>query len=182
MRQLAAMLRAEQELRAQDRGKTEAQGRELTERREEIRDLARRRLAKRLRRKTVSTSAKNAKKKIAKKPKRKALAASIGKQSKRERIHFLGVCGAQLLDHFAETIARPLPGGYSWQSEQDSPPRAETGCVAPPGNGYSPPPGSVQKCLSPFAFPALSAPLLRRIIAARIRTAGLSTASVLPLQ
>jgi hypothetical protein len=82
------MLRAEQELRAQDRGKTEAQGRELNERREEIRDLARRRLATRLRRKTVSTSAKNAKKKIAKKPKRKALAASIGKQSKRESIHF----------------------------------------------------------------------------------------------
>jgi hypothetical protein len=39
----------------------------------------------------------------------------------RESIHFLGVCGAQLLDHFAETIARPLPGGYSWQSEQTRP-------------------------------------------------------------
>jgi chromosome segregation ATPase len=85
IRQLTAMLKAEQELRAQDRRKTDAQGRELQERREEIRDLARRRLATRLRRKTVVTLAKNAKKKIAKKPKRKAFAASIGKQRKRGR-------------------------------------------------------------------------------------------------
>jgi hypothetical protein len=92
-----------------------------------------------------------------------------------ESIHFLGVCGAQLLDHFAETRARPLPGGYSWQSEQDSPQRAESGCVAPPGNGYSPPPGSAQKWRSPFAFPALSAAILRRTIAARMRAAGLSS-------
>lgn len=34
------------------------------------------------------------------------------------------------------------------------------------------PPGSAQKWLSPFAFPALSAPILRRTIAACIRTAG----------
>jgi hypothetical protein len=34
------------------------------------------------------------------------------------------------------------------------------------------PPGSVQRWLSPFAFPALSTPILRRIIAARMRTAG----------
>jgi hypothetical protein len=43
-------------------------------------------------------------------------------------------------------------------------------------------PRSAQKWLSPFAFPALSAPILRRTIAVRIRTAGLSTASVLPAQ
>src|ERR1700690_809187 len=34
------------------------------------------------------------------------------------------------------------------------------------------PPGSAQKWPSPFAFPALSAPILRRSIAGRIRTAG----------
>jgi hypothetical protein len=58
------MLKAEQELRVQDRGKTDTQGCELQERRVEIRDLARRRLATRLRRKTVITSAKDAKKKM----------------------------------------------------------------------------------------------------------------------
>ena len=40
--------------------------------------------------------------------------ASNAVAAETESIHFLGVCGAQLLDHFAETIARPLPGGYSW--------------------------------------------------------------------
>jgi chromosome segregation ATPase len=44
VRKLTAMLKAEQELRAQDQGKSNAQGRELQERRDEIRDLARRRL------------------------------------------------------------------------------------------------------------------------------------------
>jgi hypothetical protein len=83
--QLTAMLGAEQELRAQDRGKTDAQDRELQERREEIRDLARRRLATRLRRKTVIAQAKAAKKKVVKRPKKKALAASIGKRRKRGR-------------------------------------------------------------------------------------------------
>ena len=85
VRQLTAMLQAEQELRAQDRGKTDAQGRELQERRDQIRDLARRRLATRLRRKTVVTSAKNAKKTPAKRPKKKALATSIRKRGKRGR-------------------------------------------------------------------------------------------------
>jgi hypothetical protein len=66
VRQLTAMLKAEQELRAQDRGKTDAQGRELRERRDEIRDLARRRLTTRLRRKPVTMPAKNAKRKLAK--------------------------------------------------------------------------------------------------------------------
>jgi plasmid replication DNA-binding protein KfrA len=83
--QLTAMLGAEQELRAQDRGKTDAQGRELQERRGEIRDLARRRLATRLRRKAVFAQAKTTKKKVVKKPKKKALAASIGKRRKRGR-------------------------------------------------------------------------------------------------
>ena len=40
----------------------------------------------------------------------------------------------------------------------------------------------LKKWLSPFAFPVLSAPILRRTIAARLRTAGLSTASVLQPQ
>jgi hypothetical protein len=39
-------------------------------------------------------------------------------------------------------------------------------------NGYCPPPESAQKWLSPFAFAALSAPILRRTIATLIRTAG----------
>jgi hypothetical protein len=86
MRQLTAMLKAEQELRAQDRGKTAARGRELQDRRDEIRDLARRRLATGLRRKTVITSENNAKKKPAKKPKKKTFAAAIGKRRKRGRI------------------------------------------------------------------------------------------------
>src|SRR5450631_4307532 len=43
-------------------------------------------------------------------------------------------------------------------------------------------PGYAQKWLSPFAFPALSAAILRRTIAARMRAAGLSTAGVLPPQ
>jgi hypothetical protein len=85
VRQLTAMLKVEQELRAQDRGKTDAQGRELQERRDQIRDLARRRLATRLRRKTVVTSAKNAKKTPAKRPKKKALATSIRKRGKMGR-------------------------------------------------------------------------------------------------
>jgi chromosome segregation ATPase len=83
--QLTAMLKAEQELRAQDRGKTDAQGRELEERRGEIRDLARRRLATRKRRKTGVALAKIAKTKRPKTPKTKALAASIGKRRKRGR-------------------------------------------------------------------------------------------------
>jgi hypothetical protein len=72
-------------VRAQDRGKTDAQGRELQERRGEIRDLARRRLATRISRKTVPTSPKNVKRKLAKAPKKKASGASIGKQRKRGR-------------------------------------------------------------------------------------------------
>jgi chromosome segregation ATPase len=83
--QLTAMLGAEHELRAQDRGKTDAQGRELQERREEIRDLARRRLATRLRRKAAISFTKNTAKKTAKKPVKKRLSASIGKRRKRGR-------------------------------------------------------------------------------------------------
>jgi hypothetical protein len=83
VQQLTAMLKAEQELRAQDQAKTDAQGRELQERRGEIRDLARGRLATRLRGKATITSAKNAKQKIAKNLKKKAFPRTIGKQRKR---------------------------------------------------------------------------------------------------
>jgi hypothetical protein len=85
VRQLTAMLKAEQELRAQDREKTDAQGRELQERRSEMRDLARRRLATRKRRKTAIAQAKTAKKKVVQRLKKKALAVSIGKRRKKGR-------------------------------------------------------------------------------------------------
>jgi hypothetical protein len=83
--QLTVMLKAEQELRAQDRGKTDAQGRELQERRTEIRDLARRRLATRLRRKAAISSTKSPAKRTARKPAKKRLSAPIAKRRKRGR-------------------------------------------------------------------------------------------------
>jgi hypothetical protein len=83
--QLTAMLKAEQELRAQAQGKTDAQGRELQQRRGEVRDMASRRLAPRVRRKLVEKSAKRPKKPIAKKARKKQRLASIEKRSKRGR-------------------------------------------------------------------------------------------------
>jgi len=83
--QLTAMLKAEQELRAQDRGKTHAQGRELQERRGELRDLASRRLAPRGRRKRVRKTGKVSKKAIPKKARKKQPSASIAKRRKRIR-------------------------------------------------------------------------------------------------
>ena len=83
--QLTAMLQAEQELRAQDQGKTHAQGRELQERRGEIRELASRRLAPRVRRNIIKKSAKLAKKPMPKKAAKKRRSASIGKRTKRGR-------------------------------------------------------------------------------------------------
>jgi chromosome segregation ATPase len=83
--QLTAMLSAEQELRAQDRGKSNTQSRELQERRDELRDLARRRLATRLRRKVTVSSTRRTGKKASKKPGKKQLSASIGKRRKRGR-------------------------------------------------------------------------------------------------
>jgi chromosome segregation ATPase len=83
--QLTAMLKAEQEMRAQDRGKSNTQSRELQERRDELRDLARRRLATRLRQKARSSSEKTPAKKTQKKPAKRQIAASIGKRRKRGR-------------------------------------------------------------------------------------------------
>jgi hypothetical protein len=83
--QLTAMLKAEQELRAQDRGKSNTQSRELQERRDELRDLARRRLAMRLRRKAAIPSQKTATKKATKKQEKKRVSVSVGKQRKSGR-------------------------------------------------------------------------------------------------
>jgi hypothetical protein len=83
--QLAAILKAEQELRAQDRGRTDAQGRELHERRGEVRDLAERRLAPRLRQKVASKATKKLRRSTAKKPGKRRVSVSIGNRRKKGR-------------------------------------------------------------------------------------------------
>jgi chromosome segregation ATPase len=83
--QLTALLKAEQELRAQDRGKSNTQSRELQERRDELRDLARRRLATRLRQKAAISSTKNTAKKTAKKPAKKRVSKSMIMRRKKSR-------------------------------------------------------------------------------------------------
>jgi chromosome segregation ATPase len=81
--QFSALLKAEQELRSQAQGKSNTQSRELQERRDELRDLARRRLATRLHQRAGISSAKNPAKKTAKKPAKKRVSASVGKRRKR---------------------------------------------------------------------------------------------------
>jgi len=83
--QLMAILKAEQQLRAQDRGKTDAQDRELQERRGEIKDLAARKLSGRARRKVARQSAQTTGKLMAKKPRKKPRSAPMGKRRKRIR-------------------------------------------------------------------------------------------------
>lgn len=84
--QLTTLLKAEQSLRAQDRNKAAAQDRELQERREEIQDLAIRRLAPRDLKKVDRKPAKVGKAvSTRKKLKKKARLASIGKRRKRGR-------------------------------------------------------------------------------------------------
>ncbi len=85
VQQLTALLRAEQELRAQDRAKTEARRREGEASRIEIVELARRRLATPLRRRVVTESGKPAKRKRAGKPSVKAPATPTDKTMKRGR-------------------------------------------------------------------------------------------------
>jgi hypothetical protein len=85
LRQLTALLKAEQELRAQARGKLDSQGAELQGRREELRDFARRRLASRIRRKARAALPKVAKRKLPVRPKKKGLVASAAKRRKQGR-------------------------------------------------------------------------------------------------
>jgi hypothetical protein len=85
VRQFTALLAAEQEMRAQDRSKTDAQGRELQQRREELRNLAQRRLAGRIAQKTAKKSTKNAKQAIAKRLKTKRFSGPKRKAAKRGR-------------------------------------------------------------------------------------------------
>jgi hypothetical protein len=79
------LLKAEQALRAQDRGKLDFQGIELQGRRDELRDLARRRLASRVRRKAKAAAPKVVKRKLPLRPKKKALAAATGTRRKKGR-------------------------------------------------------------------------------------------------
>lgn len=85
VQQLTALLRAEQELRARDRAKTEARRREGEATRIEIVELARRRLATPLRRRVVTESGKPAERKRAGKPNVKAPATPTEKVMKRGR-------------------------------------------------------------------------------------------------
>ncbi len=85
VRQLTSLLKAEQELRAQDRGKLDFQGIELQGRRDELRDLARRRLASRMRRKAKAAPPKAAKRKLPVRPKKKGLAGGAGTRRKKGR-------------------------------------------------------------------------------------------------
>lgn len=82
VQQLTALLRAEQELRAQDRAKAEARGREGDASRSEIVELARRRLASPLRRRVDIESGTPAKRKRARKPDVKAPATRTGVNSR----------------------------------------------------------------------------------------------------
>jgi len=87
VRQLTALLKAEQELRAQARGKLDLQGSELQARREELRDLARRRLASRTRRKAKAAPPRATKRKLPVRPKnkKKGPAAPVGTRRKKRR-------------------------------------------------------------------------------------------------
>lgn len=84
-RQLTALLKAEQALRAQDRGKSDLQGAELQRRRDELRDLARRRLASRMHRKAKAAPSQVTKRSRPAKPKRKGRAAAAGARGKKGR-------------------------------------------------------------------------------------------------
>lgn len=85
VQQLTALLKAEQELRAQDLGRAEARSRESQVNRSEILKLARRKLAAPMRRRIIVESGKFATQKPASKSSRKALATPTGKKRKRDR-------------------------------------------------------------------------------------------------
>jgi hypothetical protein len=85
VRQLTALLKAEQELRAHARGRLDLQGAELQSRRDELREFARRRLASRIRRKTKGTPPKAANREPSVRLKRKGVLAAAGERRKKGR-------------------------------------------------------------------------------------------------
>jgi len=85
VQRLMALLAAEQELRAQDRHTASTQRRELDQRRTQILDLARRRLAAKISRKAATAPTAVVSRKSAKAPKRKTSAARMPKKRKSDR-------------------------------------------------------------------------------------------------
>lgn len=89
VQRLMALLAAEQELRAQDRQTASTQSRELDQRRTQILDLARRRLAAKIRRKADTDRTATVPRKREKRPKKKASAARMPKKRKSARTRIL---------------------------------------------------------------------------------------------